>query len=242
MTEFKDIYAKEIHTRLLQEMRTGAYAKDAHLPRESELALSLGISRTQLRDILAVLECEGFITRRHGVGTIINRHVLAVPARMDMELEFLDMIYACGHRPGISQVEADRVCATAEEAEKLQLPEGTELVQMRKVYTADKHPAIYFVDVFQASLLKEECTQKDYQAAVFQILQDKCAVNCYMDVSRIKPVVADSFLADKLQVAEGTPLLYVQELDYDIEGKPVFYSRQYFVSDYFEHYILRKRL
>ncbi len=47
---------------------------------ESVLSEKLGISRTQLRDILASLDREGFITRAHGVGTIINRHVLGAQA------------------------------------------------------------------------------------------------------------------------------------------------------------------
>jgi DNA-binding transcriptional regulator YhcF (GntR family) len=85
MSEFKDIFAKEAHARLIREMKTGAWANATQLPRESELATIMGISRTQLRDILAVLECEGFITRRHGVGTLINRHVLQLPVRIDME-------------------------------------------------------------------------------------------------------------------------------------------------------------
>ena len=68
--------SKTIRLQLLADMKEGAYAHCERLPRESVLAEKLGISRTQLRDILASLEREGFITRRHGVGTIINRHVL----------------------------------------------------------------------------------------------------------------------------------------------------------------------
>ena len=71
-----------------------------------QLREMLGISRTQLRDILASLDREGFITRRHGVGTIINRHVLGAPARMDIEVEFLDMIRQSGHTPGVAFVRA----------------------------------------------------------------------------------------------------------------------------------------
>ena len=84
--------SKTIRAQLLSDMKDGAYADCERLPRESVLAEKLGISRTQLRDILASLEREGFITRRHGVGTIINRHVLNVQTRMDIEVEFLDMI------------------------------------------------------------------------------------------------------------------------------------------------------
>lgn len=45
--------AKTIRSQLLSAMRSGEYADCARLPRESVLAEKLGISRTQLRDILA---------------------------------------------------------------------------------------------------------------------------------------------------------------------------------------------
>ena len=85
--------SKTIRAQLLSAMKGGIYANASRLPRESVLAELLGISRTQLRDILASLEREGFITRRHGVGTIINRHVLNANCRMDIEVEFLDMAF-----------------------------------------------------------------------------------------------------------------------------------------------------
>ena len=61
--------AKSIRAQLLTAMREGEYAHCDRLPRESVLSERLGISRTQLRDILASLDREGFITpaarRRH---------------------------------------------------------------------------------------------------------------------------------------------------------------------------------
>lgn len=242
MTEFKDIYAKQAHAQLLYEMRQGAYANASHLPRESELANIMGISRTQLRDILAVLECEGFITRRHGVGTIINRHVLQVQNRIDMEQEFLEMIHASGYTPSVTMVEPEQSPATKEEAEKLHIPAGTLLQRCKKLCTADKKPAIYCEDMFDSSLLKTEVTPQDFRAPVFQLLQNKCRLNCYMDMARLRPIVADDTLAEILQVPQGTPLLYVEEVDYDVDGNPILFSRQYFVGDYVQHNILRKRL
>lgn len=242
MTEFKDIYAKQAHAQLLYEMRQGAYAHCSHLPRESELASIMGISRTQLRDILAVLECEGFITRRHGVGTIINRHVLKVRNRIDMEQEFLEMIHAGGHTPSVSFVQPGESPATAEEANKLNLAPGTLLVRCKKLCTADKKPAIYCEDMFDRALLKSDVTVQDFRSPVFQLLQNKCRLNCYMDMAQLRPIVADETLSEILQIAPGTPLLYVEEVDYDIDGNPILFSRQYFVGDYVQHNILRKRL
>ena len=242
MTEFKDIYAKDAHAQFLQEMRTGAYANCSHLPRESELAKVMGISRTQLRDILAVLECEGFITRRHGVGTLINRHVLQLRVRIDMEQEFMDMIHAGGHTPSVAFVTSEKSPATAEEAKHLNLSEGTLLLRVNKLCTADKNPAIYCEDMFDASLLVSPASDQNLRAPVFQLLQEKCRLNCFMDIARLLPVVADEKIAQILNIAPGTPLLYIEEVDYDVDGNPILFSRQYFVSDYFEYNILRKRL
>ena len=242
MSEFKDIFAKEAHARLIQEMKTGTWANAAQLPRESELAAIMGISRTQLRDILAVLECEGFITRRHGVGTLINRHVLNLPVRIDMEQEFMDMIHAGGHTPSVAFTTAQEQAATEEEAKKLGLTPGTELMYIRKLCTADKKPAIYCEDLFAASLLRAPVTEQSLRAPVFQLLQENCRLNCFMDVAQLKPVVAEGELAKTLQLAPGTPVLYIEEVDYDVDGNPILFSRQYFVSEYFQYNIIRKRL
>ena len=34
----------------------------------------------------------------------------------------------------------------------------------------------------------------------------------------------------------------IEEVDYDIDGKPVFYSRQYFRDEVFEQTVLRKKM
>lgn len=51
-----------VRMRLLKEMKEGVYRYAERLPRENVLAERLRISRTQLRDSLAQLEREGFIT------------------------------------------------------------------------------------------------------------------------------------------------------------------------------------
>lgn len=242
MAEFKDIYARQAHAQLLQEMRSGAYSACSHLPRESELAKVMGISRTQLRDILAVLECEGFITRRHGVGTLINRHVLDLAVRIDLEQEFMDMIHAGGYTPSVLFAHAEESPATAEEAEKLNLQPGATLMRSEKLCAADRNPAIYCEDMFDASLLRSPVTDQSFRPPVFQLLQENCRLNCFMDIARLLPIAADARLAEILQIAPGTPLMYVEEVDYDVDGNPILFSRQYFVNDYFQYNIIRKRL
>ena len=77
--------SRTIRAQLLSDMREGRYAACERLPRESVLAEKLGISRTQLRDVLASLERERLITRRHGAPPIINSHVPNTHTRKDTE-------------------------------------------------------------------------------------------------------------------------------------------------------------
>ena len=110
---------KNICAKILYEMKEGLFSACEKLPRETELSEVLGISRTQLRDSLAELEREGFITRRHGVGTVINRHVLQVKNRMDIEVEFMDMIRQSGYEPEITHVCVQEEPADAEAEEDI---------------------------------------------------------------------------------------------------------------------------
>lgn len=234
--------SRTIRAQLLSDMREGAYAAADRLPRESVLAEKLGISRTQLRDILASLEREGFITRRHGVGTIINRHVLDAHTRMDIEVEFLDMIHQSGHRAAVASVQASEGTADAREAQHLRLSEGDPVLRVSRLCTADGKPAIYCQDVVSRALIQRPFTSEDLHRPIFHFLQEFCGVYAYLDLTDLRPVVADEHLAEIFQVPLGSPLLFMDEVDYDIDGNPVFCSREYFVDGIFRHTVLRKKL
>ena len=233
---------KAICTDLIQAMRDGPYATAEHLPPETELSQALGISRTQLRDILAVLEQEGYITRRHGVGTIINRHVVNVPVRMDIETEFLDMIRQSGYEPGLAFAHIREFPAGEEIARHLALTPDTPVLCIDRLCTADGRPAIYCEDIVARSLVKREYTSEDLRQPIFRFLSDFCALSPYMDLTDLKPVAADERLAELFQIPLGSPLLCMREVDYDISGVPVFFSLQYFADGFFQHTVLRKKL
>ena len=234
--------SKTIRAQLLSAMKDGEYAACQRLPRENVLAEKLGISRTQLRDILASLEREGFITRRHGVGTIINRHVLNVQTRMDIEVEFLDMIRQSGYEPAVASVRVSEGFANRKIAGQLQMEEGTPVIRVARLCTADGRPAIYCEDVLDKALVRGSYTIKDLKLPIFHFLQQFCGVYPYLDLTDLRPVVADAALAEIFQVPMGTPLLHMDEVDYDIDGRPVFCSTEYFIDGIFRHTVMRKKL
>ena len=140
--QLSEKYTKEI----FQEIKSGIYSRADRLPSEPDIAKHFGISRTMVRDCLSTLEREGFISRKHGIGTIINQHVLDVKVRLDLEEEFLDMIRSAGYIPGVAFVRNAMGKADVRTAQKLGIKAGEDVVISVRLITADGAPAIYCVD------------------------------------------------------------------------------------------------
>ena len=236
------VQSKTIQADLLAAMTCGEYATPKHLPPEKELSEKLCISRTQLRDILAALEREGFITRRHGVGTIINRHVLDIPLRMDIETEFLDMIRQSGFEPSVLSVQVSADLANEKNAHLLKISPGDPVIRVSRLCAADGKPAVFCEDLIPKRLVKHDYTMNDLKKTIFDFLHTACGVSAYLDVTNIRPVAADAPLSEIFRVPEGTPLLHMEEVDFDVDGNPVFLSNQYFIDGVFRHTVIRKKL
>lgn len=235
--------ARSVRSILLESMRFGCYTNSDRLPSENVLASKLGISRTQLRDSLATLEQEGFISRRQGVGTIINKHVLDVTARMDLEVEFLDMICEHGYEPGTAFVKVTEEFCSRETASKLGINEGFPVIRIDRLITADGRPAIYCSDYISFRIIKDlTFSGKDLEKPIFVFLKEFCGTDVYMDLSVVKPVAADEQLSSLFGIEKGTPMLYLDETGFDIDGRIVLWSNEYYADNILQHTILRKKI
>ncbi|HZK29333.1 MAG TPA: GntR family transcriptional regulator [Clostridia bacterium] len=228
---------------LLDDIRHGKYKNADNLPPETDLANELGISRTQLRDGLSVLEQNGFITRRRGIGTVINRNVVNVKTRLDIEIEFLDMVRAIGCEPSMTLLSAKIETANPLAAEKLGAPSNTPLLTTTRIIAANGTPVIFCVDHIPSSIIVNyDYTMEELEPPVFYFLEKYCHTKVWMDLTEIKIVTANAFMSETLQISEGTPLFLLDEVAYNIDNKPVLYAQEYFVNGAFKHTVLRKKL
>lgn len=233
---------QSVQGKILYEMQQGIYRDAKRLPRENELAEQMHISRTQLRDSLAQLEREGYISRRQGIGTIINRHVLQLGIRMDLEVEFCEMVQVSGFEPSVRVVCVEERFADAAAAERLGIAEGAPLLYAARVVMADGRPVIFCEDCISCAIIKDiNYVQEELHAPIFEFLRHRCGADVYMDLTEVHAVPADARLAALLCVEEGTALLHMDEVDYDIEGRPVLHAMQYYVDGVIRHSLMRRK-
>ena len=95
----KSPLARTVGEKLLEIMRTLPEGV-RRLPSEEELCGLLEVSRATLREALSLLDRAGFITKRHGVGNIVNPSVLGSPMRFDAEVNLRRMLESGGGLAG----------------------------------------------------------------------------------------------------------------------------------------------
>jgi GntR family transcriptional regulator len=226
---------------ILEDIKNGIYTNADILPAESTIAEHYGISRTMLRDCLATLEREGFITRKHGLGTFINKPVMDVKVRMDIETEFLDMVKKSGYEPGAKDIFSE-IIHSEEINEKLKLHDR-QILKVVRTITADGHPAIYCEDYMPEDMIEDsDYNPKTLEKTIFYFMEKYCNTRVNLDLTEVSAIKADKFISGKLEIPSGEAILYLDEIGYNLVGQPVLYSKEYYANEYFHHMILRKKL
>ena len=229
--------------KLLNEILGAAVRGEERLSPEAEIAERFGVSRQLVRDTLSSFEQEGFVSRVHGVGTIINRHVVSVSHRVDIEKEFLPTLRDAGYDAKVSELSAAVIPADRAVAERLRVPEGSEIIEAKRVVTADGRPAIYCVDYFPASEGKTAGHIKaKLRESVFAYLEKEEEIEIQMAVAELEAVRCDKTLAEIFGLTEKNVVLAAHEVGYDFFGEPRFYSRVYYRPGVLKHTVVRKKI
>jgi GntR family transcriptional regulator len=225
---------------LRQAIARGTFRPGAQLPTEAELCKMLGVSRTVVREALRVLEENGLVTRRHGVGTFVRDHPIL--KNLNFNFGITEMIESAGLTSGTSHLAIQSVTADQEQAEQLRLALGTPLVSVERVRTADGRPVVYSLDTLPESVLQhaEFDPQLLRNQSIYNFLQTSLGQVIEYGIARLLPVTAPDFVAEKLGLPPNALTLYIVQTDYSPNDEPLVYSREYHLPDAFDFIVWRR--
>ncbi len=218
----------------------GIYPPGSQLPSETKLADMLGVSRTTLRQVLHLLEEDGVLVRRQGIGTYVRKTHSFVLSPLEASVPPSVIIRSVGANPGTRSIEIVEEEANVTTANRLSIEPGSVIVKMEKIRTADSIPVLYSIDMFEKSILQNAQIPANLGERVADLIEEMCDKRAVHSQCKVLPVVADNILSKKLGIEPSSPILLIDTVEYDEDEQPLIYCLDYWVSGFVDFKITRR--
>ncbi len=228
----------------------GELAPSAQLPTEPELSRAMNVSRSTLRTALHTLVREGVVVRRRGIGTFVAEQPLAAN-NLNLNWGVTEVIRATGANPGTTDLRLLSDTADERLALRLNLAHGDPVIIVERVRLADEQRVVFSRDCFAPALFEDAAANinlpelEEYllkHQSLYGFLRDKLSLDFHHAGAWLRPVMADAMLAERLEVSPGSPLLYIEQVDYDVNGQPLVLADEFHVAEAFNFTVYRSRL
>ena len=228
---------EQVRESLLRDLTSGKLQPGAKLANENDLAERFEVSRSTIREAVGSLMDAGYLVRRHGSGTYVTstprtRHPL------ETTVSYTAMIRASGHKPTETVVSKAVRASAEDERELLGLADAEPVVDLERVRFADRRPVIYSRDRIPVALLGDY-SEEALDSSLYLILA-RAGHPVASATAQLIPTLANAKLSRLLMVKRGTPLLHIDQVDFDERGRPVMLSHEWHVADAFDLVVNRR--
>ncbi len=223
--EEKPLYQR-VCSALIEEIRT-MHPGDNRLEPEEQLAKRYGTSRATVREALADLIQQGYITPWQGRGNFGHPHALNLNMRFDITYDFYHMLQDSYNEIGVQQSAINLSYPNDDLLEHMPQFKHTQVFTFDWLYTGDEEPLIVCrVQVIKAAMRlmlskrRNEIRLTDYLRRFYD--GDITYATAWFKAGLNKEV------AGIFGAAEGTPMQMWEEIFYDLYDRQICFNQVYF--------------
>jgi len=200
------------------------------LPPERELAAWFGVNRLTLRQALSDLERRRRIKRSVGRrgGTFVAEPT--VERDLSSFAGFSEQARRLGLTASAVLLHAEELPATREVALALELETGSPVFEVARLRLANAKPVVLESSSFPAERFAG-MLDEPLDGSLYELLSVRYDARPCRAVETLEPVRADSKEAQLLGVSRGAPMLLVERIAFDADGRPVEFARDRFRGD-----------
>lgn len=220
---------RQIREQLRARILDGSYAPDSRMPSEAELGAIFGVSRITVRQALGDLQKEGLIFRIHGKGSFV-----AKPKAFQNVTHlqgFAEAMSAMGYEIVNDLRRLRFIPAEDKVARKLGVNVGDTVAEIHRVRYLNRQPLsleiTWVTEDIGRALESADLVTRD----IFLIIENDCGIALgHADLS-IESILADDELVEALRIEDGAPVLRIERLTHDRNGRPLDYEHLYYRGD-----------
>ena len=222
------LYA-QLHDLLRERVLSGELPANSQLPSERELCRTYGVSRITVRRAMAQLLSDGLICTQVGKGTYVAQ------ARLQEELRPLSSFTEDMRRRGLvptSHVLGQGVMrADALQAAILRVPEGTEVIALRRLRLANDVPIALQLSWLPHQLCPGLLRHDLAQRSLYDVLAREYHLRLTRAETDIEAALADAEEAKLLQLARPAAVLISRQTTYLESEAVIEFTRSVFRGD-----------
>lgn len=219
----------QIVQTLEKDIADEVFKPGGRLPSEAELAERFAVNRHTIRRAVAELEKRGLVRVEQGLGIFLQEY--AVRYSVGRRTRFSENLRRQQLSGGTRVVGSENVPAAAPLARALGLRTGTTLLRLDTVGEADGLPISYSSHYFPAKRFAGIAAAVAETASITAALRGYGVDDYERTESRITARLPDEATAQLLQQPRGQPILQVEGVNVDQDGKPVEYCISRFAGD-----------
>lgn len=205
------------------------YQNGKTLPSEVELSKKLAISRTTVRQAIKKLVFEGLLVRKKRAGTKVAPK--PVSSKSNNWLSFSQEMRLRGIPIKNFELHISWVSADETLAHFFEIPKDRKVLKMERVRGKPEEPFVYFTSYFHPRI--ELTGDEDFQKPLYEMLEQEHSVIATLSKEEISATSADAFIAGKLEIPQGDPVLLRKRYVYDQGERPIEYNLGYYKADSF---------
>jgi GntR family transcriptional regulator len=213
------------------------YQNGKVFPNEVELAKILAISRSTLRQAINKLVFEGLLVRKKRTGTKVAKTI--VSSKSNNWLSFSQEMKLRGITVKNFELNISWVLPDEALVDFFEIKPDRKVLKMEKVRGNTDEPFVYFVSYFhpRVGLTGDE----DFKMPLYEMLETQHSVFATLSKEEISATAADEFIAGKLKIPIGSPVLYRKRFVFDHGERPIEYNLGYYKANSFVYTVESSR-
>lgn len=232
----------QIHKYIVELIESGLLNLGQQLPSEPDLAKQLNVSRFSLREALQRLESEGYVIKRRGIGTFVNKPSVNIHEFGFEKVHSLSgNLISQGHQPGIKEIQISYEEPSGEIRKLLELEQNEKIIKIQRVRTKDGEVLGLSVDYLPERIPPERLEKESLGFSLYKYLEVQCEVFISHVKADIEPAICDEEISKKVNQPVGSLLTKVKQIHYLEDNTPVLYSLAYWPISKLTLSVIRRR-
>ena len=224
----------QLARKLGEAIQLGEWKRGEGLPAERVLCEKLRVSRVTLRMAFDVVEEQGLISRRQGVGTFVTPHIEHALTSLT---SFSETLRRKGYEPGTQWLERLTRIASSDEVVRLGLSPEAEVAVLTRLRSADGKVIAYERSVLPVRVVSEPNTVAD---SLYRWL-DEHNTPVVRALQYFRAANLSKQLAQFLGMTEGEAILRVVRVGYGRDAAAIELTDTYCNGDYYDFVAELKR-